>query len=159
VSDVENVLSGYARIRSACRARDTVDATTGVRVSRHQANLLAHLDAVDPSMVSELAEHVGVTVSTMSLTLKRLEATGLVRRERDPTDRRVTNVRLTEAGVRLRDARSVLDRGRVEGMLRMLEPERRREALRGLALLAEAAERFLARGGMQQESLTSVEDT
>ena len=94
MSNIEDVLSAYRRIRFACRPRVAVDATTGARLTGHQANLLGHLDAEDPSMVSELAEHAGVTLSTMSLTLKRLEAAGFVRRDRDPADRRVTNVRL-----------------------------------------------------------------
>jgi DNA-binding MarR family transcriptional regulator len=158
MSDIESVISGYRRIRFACRARETVDASTGARLSSHQANLLGHLDAVDPSMVSELAEHVGVTLSTMSLTLKRLEAAGLVRRDRDPVDRRVTNVRLTETGVRLRDARSILDRHRVDRMLRMLDPERRREALRGLAVLADAADSLLALGSVYVEALAVGEE-
>jgi DNA-binding MarR family transcriptional regulator len=121
--------------------------------------LLGLLDTEDPSMVSELAEHAGVTLSTMSLTLKRLEAAGLVRRDPDPADRRVTNVRLTEAGARLRDAHPVLDPHRVDGMLRMLDPERRREALRGLALIADAADAFLARGREHVEALADLEET
>jgi len=158
MSDIERVLSGYRRIRFACRARDTVDPATGARLSSHQANLLGHLDPVDPSRVSELAEHVGVTLATMSLTLKRLEAAGWVRRDRDPADRRVTNVRLTEAGVRLRDSHSVLDPNRVDGVLRMLHPERRREALLGLAVLADAADDFLAQGSVYSEALVTGED-
>ena len=110
-------------------------------------------------MVSELAEHAGVTLSTMSLTLKRLEMAGFVRRDRDPADRRVTNVRLTDAGVRLRDAHTLLDPDRVDGMLRMLDPERRREALRGLALLADAADAFVARGQEHLEALVTREGT
>jgi DNA-binding MarR family transcriptional regulator len=104
-------------------------------------------------MVSELAEHMGVTLSTMSLTLKRLEAAGYVRRDRDPADRRVTNVRLTEAGERLRDAYSVLDPDRIDGVLGMLDPVLREKALRGLALLADAADAYSARGRAHMTAL------
>ena len=127
-------------------------------MTAHQAKLLGLLDTDDPAMVSELAEHAGVTLSTMSLTLKRLEAAGFVRRDRDPVDRRVRNVRLTDAGARLRDAHPLLDPQRVDGVLRMLDPERRREALRGLGLLADAADAYLARGQEHLEALVTVEE-
>ena len=73
----------------------------------------------------------------MSLTLKRLEEAGYVRRDRDPADRRVVNVRLTDAGLRVREARTELDPELVDRMLSMMPEPRRREALRGLAFLAE----------------------
>ncbi len=140
LSDIDTVLSAFPRIRHACRQRMVRDPTDGRAVSAHQANLLGYLDREDPTMVTELAEHAGVTPSTMSLTLKRLEAAGYVRRDRDPADRRVTNVRLTPAGERVRDAQSVLDPERVARMLSVLDPASRAAAVRGLTLLAEAAD-------------------
>ncbi|HKJ02113.1 MAG TPA: MarR family winged helix-turn-helix transcriptional regulator [Longimicrobiales bacterium] len=114
-------------------------------MSAHQAGILAYLDDRDPTMVGELADYMGVTASTMSLTLKRLEAAGYVRRDRDPADRRVTNVRLTEAGGRVRAASTSLDVDRVDALLRTLPPAQRAEALRGLVLLADAADAFVRR--------------
>lgn len=159
MSDIQAVLSAYRRIRFACRMREVVDPAGGGRLTAHQANLLGHLDREDPAMVSELAEHMGVTASTMSLTLKRLEAAGFIRRDRDPADRRVTNVRLTEAGERLRDAQSVLDPERIDGMLRLLGPHRRRDALQGLALLADAADALSAQGRAHLSALSEGGDT
>ena len=98
-------------------------------------------------MVGELAEHLGVTASTMSLTLKRLEEVGYIRRDRDPSDRRVTNVRLTEAGTRVRDAQTLLDPERVARMLMTLGPAQRADAIRGLRLLVDAADTFVRAGG------------
>ena len=43
---------------------------------------------------------------------------------------------LTPAGVRLREAKSVLDPDRVRALLRRLTPEEREAGIRGLALLA-----------------------
>ena len=108
-------------------------------VSEPQARILEQLDPADPTMVTELAEYLGVTPSTMSITLKRLRRSGLVSCERDPEDRRVMNVRLTEAGLRVRSDRWPLDVDRADAMLRSLRPEDRRRAVEGLALLADAA--------------------
>lgn len=145
VSDVDTALRGYLRIHTACRSREVRDPHGGRRLSSHQASILSHLDDVDPTMVGELAEHVGVTPSTMSLTLKRLEDAGYVRRDRDPSDRRVMNVRLTDAGVRMRDAHTLLDARRVRAMLDMLAPADRAAALHGLRLLAGAAGALVGR--------------
>lgn len=145
MADFSTVLDALPRIQRACRPLFREDPQGGERVSAHQARVLAFLDPADPTMVGELAEHLGVTASTMSITLKRLEEAGYVRRDRDPLDRRVTNVRLTEAGTRVRDAARELDPARVERMLAFLDPLSRQEAVRALAALAEAADRFTRR--------------
>lgn len=146
MSDVEGVLSAYPRIYFACHQRHVRDPVGGGVLSAHRASILSHLDGVDPTMVTELAEHLAVTASTMSLTLKRLEAAGYVRRDRDPADRRVINVRLTEAGERVREAQSVLEPELVGRMLMELDPAKRVVAIRGLGLLAEAADGLVRRG-------------
>lgn len=153
MSDVDTVLHAYPRIYFACHQRHVRDPETGGELSAHQASILSHLDSVDPTMVGELADHMGVTASTMSLTLKRLERGGYVERSRDPNDGRVTNVRLTEAGERVRDAQTVLDPGRVDRMLLELDPADRSEALHGLTLLAEAADASIRRRRQEREHL------
>lgn len=145
MSDISVVLHAYDRILRACRPRRMADPQGGPTVTAHQAGVLAYLDPDDPTMVGELADYLGVTPSTMSLTLKRLEEAGYVRRDRDPADRRVMNVRLTEAGARVRGASTSLDLDRLDGLLRELSPVQRGEAVRGLVLLAEAADALLRR--------------
>ncbi len=143
--DAEQVLRLYPRIYFACHTRHVRDPETGNTLSRHQASVLSHLDDVDPTSVSELAEHLGVTASTMSLMVSRLERGGYLRRTPSPADARVVHLRLTAAGVRIRDAQSVLDAGRVEHMLAQLPVEQRRHALHGLQLLAQAADQMVKR--------------
>jgi DNA-binding MarR family transcriptional regulator len=109
-------------------------------------------------MVGELAEAMGVTASTMSLNLKRLQEGGFVTRSRDPEDRRVMNVVLTERGRRLRDAQSILDPDRVHAMLALMRPDERRRALEGVALLADAADRMVARRGAHAGALAGGTD-
>ncbi len=154
MSDIEIVLGAYPRIHFACRAREIRAVAGGAALSEHQARILSHLDAEDPTMVTELAEYMGVTPSTMSLNLKRLQAGGFITRERDPADRRVMNVLLTEAGVRVRDSTTLLDADRVDAMLSGLRPETRARALEGLTILADAADRLVARRREYVEALT-----
>ena len=105
-------------------------------------------------MVGELAEHLGVTASTMSLTLSRLEMGGFILRERDAADRRVMNVLLTDHGERMREGLADLDPDRVHRMLQHLDPESRRLALRGLGLLAEAADALTRSGREHVDALS-----
>ena len=53
--------------------------------------------------VKKLGEHLRLDSGTLSPLLKRLEAAGLVRRERSTRDERSVEVRLTEEGVALRE--------------------------------------------------------
>jgi DNA-binding MarR family transcriptional regulator len=153
MSDIETVLSALPRIHLACRPRVVSDA--GVTASAHQAHILAQLDPADPTMVTELAASMGVTPSTMSLNLKRLREARLVACERDPDDRRVMNVRLTEEGERAKAALRPLDVDRVDALLRSLRPDDRKRALEGIALLADAADALLA-GATNRPRLSSI---
>lgn len=153
MSDVALVLSALTRVQHACRVPGLADAGSGVRLTDKQLRTLRQLDLVDPVMVTELAEYLGVTASTMSLNLGRLEASGLVSRARDPADRRVMNVLLTRLGERLLERAEALEPIRIADLLDALRPEDRRRALEGLALLADAADVVTARGEAYMEAL------
>jgi DNA-binding MarR family transcriptional regulator len=156
-SDVALVLDAYPRIYFACHRRHVYDADQQRLVSAHQASILDHLDAVESTVLSDLAKHMGVTASTMSLAVDRLERNGYVARQRDPADGRRVRVKLTDAGVRVRRANSVLDPALVAEMLEQLPVNERRAALRGLQVLARAADasrqvKAAARPGAQTRS-------
>jgi DNA-binding MarR family transcriptional regulator len=142
-----DLLTLYPRIYFACHTRHVKDPLTQRLLSRHQASVLDHLDEQDATTLNGLARHMGVTAATMSLTIDRLERKGYVVRVRDLADRRRVNVRLTAAGVRVRDASSVLDLELVESLMRKLGDADRSAAIRGLSLLAEAAQKQMAEQG------------
>src|SRR5439155_14205611 len=135
----DRLLDAYPRIYFACHTRHVRDPQTQRLLSRHQASVLDHLDEVEPTTLMDLARHMGVTPGTMSIAIDRLERKGYVVRLRDTADRRRVHVRLTGAGVRVREASSVLDRQRVEALLARMSDADRDAGLRGLALLAHAA--------------------
>lgn len=141
--DVDRVMTAYPRIYFACHQRHVRDPETGSELSAHQASVLSHLDTVEPTSISELADHMGVTVSTMSLGVKRLERAGFVVRAPDPDDGRVVQLRLSEAGDRVRRAQRVLEPERVARLLGRLTDDDRSAALRGLELLARAADELV----------------
>jgi DNA-binding MarR family transcriptional regulator len=141
----------YPRIYFACHTRHVRDPQTARLLSRHQASILDHLDEFDPITLNDLARHMGVTPGTMSLSIDRLERKGYVLRLRDTADRRRVHLRLSAAGVRVRQASSVLDEPRVEALMAQLNEEDRAAALHGLALLANAAQSMMAAGKADRE--------
>jgi DNA-binding MarR family transcriptional regulator len=137
--DVAAVFRDYPRIYFACHRRHVRDDVSGNHVSAHQVSILDHLDSDSPTMLSDLASHMGVTPATMSIAIGRLVGQGYVARVLDPVDRRKVQLRLTEAGVRICAANSVLEPTLVSDMLDQLSTADRKLALRGLALLGRAA--------------------
>ena len=80
----------------------------------------------EPLTVAELGRRLSLEPATLSPLLKRLEATKLVTRERDPRDERALAVRLTARGAATREQalpvpRAILERlgmdvGELEGL-------------------------------------------
>jgi DNA-binding MarR family transcriptional regulator len=144
------LLRCYPQIYFACHRRHVRDEKTNAVLSAHQASVLDHLDDVDGTHLLELARHMGVTASTMSLMIDRLERGGHVTRERSKEDGRRVVLRLTPAGVRIKRQQNVLEPDLVEAMLGRLDEHGRHAALRGLELLAEAAREVVTSGELNR---------
>ncbi|HEY1586618.1 MAG TPA: MarR family winged helix-turn-helix transcriptional regulator [Polyangia bacterium] len=156
-TDVAQVFRDYPRIYFACHRRHVRDPKNGAQVSARQVSILDHLDADAPTMLADLADHLGVTSATMSIAVAQLVDHGYVTRVLDPVDRRKVQLRLTDAGVRICAANSVLEPTLVEEMLDQLSVRDRKAALQGLALLGEAAvdaQHARARAAKQKSTAT-----
>ncbi|MCU1236822.1 MAG: transcriptional regulator, MarR family [Candidatus Solibacter sp.] len=149
-AEVETVLRCYPQIYFACHKRHVRDPKTQEVLSGHQASVLDHLDDVQPTSLFDLARHMGVTASTMSLTMDRLVRAGYVVRERSAEDRRRLDLKLTAAGLRIKKQQKVLEPELVAAVLEHLDERKRRQALRGLELLAEASREMIASGDLQR---------
>jgi MarR family transcriptional regulator, organic hydroperoxide resistance regulator len=86
--DVAQVFRDYPRIYFACHRRHVRDPKTGTMVSQAQVSILDHLDADTPTVLGDLAQHMGVTPATMSIAVGRLVGLAYVDRVVDPIDRR-----------------------------------------------------------------------
>jgi len=98
VRSSDDFIDLYSQIYFACHTRHVHDPDSGTRVSARQASILSHLDAVEPTPVSELATHMGVTVSTASRLVDRLVGAGLIDRRPSEATRREITITLTAAG-------------------------------------------------------------
>jgi MarR family transcriptional regulator, organic hydroperoxide resistance regulator len=100
--------------------------------------------------VKELSRLLQLDPGTLSPLLKRLEAAGLVRRERNPVDQRNLALTLTDAGRRLRAEAEQIPAGIVE---RLGMPVEELLALQGsLTRVIAAAQQSLAAHGSEAQS-------
>lgn len=105
---IGEALAGVLRAGHASRFHERVAEEAGVACDRTGFVLLAKvMDA--PARVSQLADRIGLDVSTTSRKVAELEAAGLVERTHDPADRRAAVISPTPAAdelvARMRDAR------------------------------------------------------
>src|SRR5215510_13153622 len=132
----------YPQIYVACHTDHIRAASTAWRVSSQDASILVHLDRETGLSPRRLASHLGVAPSTLSAAIARLSKLGYITVTTNENDRRRRELRLTPRGAEAVRSTSVLDAERVRAMLGKLNPKERKEALRGLALLAEAARKL-----------------
>jgi DNA-binding MarR family transcriptional regulator len=140
--DVYEVQRLYPQIFVACHNDHVRAVSTKWRVSSQDASVLAHLDRQFGLSPRALAGHLGVAPSTLSASIARLSKLGYLTSLPNEKDRRQRELRLTARGAEAISSTSVLNAERVRIMLSQLKPGERTDALRGLALLAQAARRI-----------------
>lgn len=140
--DVFEVQRLYPQIYLACHTDHVRAVSTKWRISSQDASILVHLDRESGLSPRELAAHLGVAPSTLSAAIARLSELGYLTSEANKTDRRKRELRLTARGAEAIADTSVLDAKRVQALLDNLKPDERKAAVRGLALLAQAARRL-----------------
>lgn len=93
-------------------------------VSAQQSYILELCDHDEPLHVTDLANALEIDISAISGMLRRMEKSGLIRREVEPGNRRQTQVFLTETGEELR--RKVRrEMARADTVLRELIPQKK----------------------------------
>lgn len=128
--------SAAIRLLRRLRAEDRASGLSGPRLSALSVIVFA-----GPISMGELAAAEQVRPPTITRLVSDLEDAGLVRRDRDPRDRRVQLVRATAKGSRL------LQRGRrrrvesLAGEVAKLTPSERRELVAAAALMERLARR------------------
>lgn len=140
--DVFEVQRLYPQIYLACHTDHVRAVSTEYRISSQDASILVHLDRDSGLSPRTLAAHLGVAPSTLSAAITRLSDLGYLTSKPDETDRRRRELRLTARGAAAISSTSVLSAERVQELLNQLKPEERKAAIRGLALLAQAARRL-----------------
>jgi DNA-binding MarR family transcriptional regulator len=106
---IGEALAGVFRAGHAARLHERVSEQAGVAVDRTGFVVLAKAMR-EPARISQLADRIGLDISTTSRKVAELEAAGLVVRTHDPGDRRAAVVSTTDRGealvARVREARN-----------------------------------------------------
>lgn len=121
-----------AAIRLLRRLR-TVDAQTGLSAPRLSA--LSVIVFRGPLTLSDLAAAEQVRPPTITRLVQALERAGLIERQADPADRRVTRVRATPAGRRLLEAGRARRVEQLAADIAALPPRDRRTLARAVDVL------------------------
>ena len=140
VADVAAAQSLLAAVRALVRRFSISEradvACCGVTVA--QAATLEALRAEGPLRLGALGRQLGITPSTLTRNVDRLEHSGLVTRVPDPEDQRASRLSLTTAG---RKAAAVLERQEeafARGVLERLPAERRQAVMMAMGELLRA---------------------
>ncbi|HWY41942.1 MAG TPA: MarR family transcriptional regulator [Candidatus Sulfotelmatobacter sp.] len=144
-TQTRRLLDAYPAIYLACHRQHVRDDERGNAVTAHQASILDHLDATRPMTLSKLAEHMGVSRSTMSITVARLVRDGYITRKRNQKDARSVGLTLTRAGTRIKEQNTVLDPDLLKQIFRLIPANELETALQGIERLARGARILLQR--------------
>jgi MarR family transcriptional regulator, organic hydroperoxide resistance regulator len=138
-TQIMRVLESYPAIYLACHRRHVRDDAEGTVVSQHQASVLDHLHPNRPTTLSDLAAHMGVGRSTMSITVARLVGRGYVKSRRNDEDGRRVDLTLTARGVEIAQSNTVLDPHLLGELIRLIPRSEAEAAIAGIECLARYA--------------------
>ena len=144
-SRIRRLLDAYPAIYLACHRQHLREDESGKTVTEHQASILDHLHTAHPVTLSKLAEHMGVSRSTMSINVKRLVRGGYIACRRDKGDRRSIGLTLTAAGARIKEQNTLLEPELVKQMFSFMSPGELEIALQGIERLGRSARALLQR--------------
>lgn len=94
------IVQGLAKVSLALKTQGQASASAA-GLSPTQAQILVLVAGAEPVRLADLAETLAITPATASDAVQALAAKGLLRRRRDPADRRALALGLTPAGRRL----------------------------------------------------------
>jgi MarR family transcriptional regulator, organic hydroperoxide resistance regulator len=131
VRDAEKTL---AQIRIVWRDlfRNPLAEAEASGVTGPQVTVMSCLVSRGPMTLTELSVTLGMTHSTASGIVDRLQARGLLRRSPDPVDRRRTRISVTDKVARYVSELEAGPSGRLAGALERATPAERRAITNGL---------------------------
>lgn len=135
----------FGMLNAAC-----CDECCGEQVSMVQSHILFEIRRKGAPSMQQVAEELGMDVTTFSRQAKGLEGKGLIVRTVSPEDRRVSLLGLTAAGD---DALKRIDSymaARIEEIFSSMTPFERETVVRSLGLLNEAVTRAAETGTRQE---------
>ena len=119
-----------------------------VGIYRGQPPIMGLLYQHDGMSQKEMASALNLSPATMTVTLKRMEKAGLVRREMDEHDQRILRVHLSEQGRQMWLKSADQIRAVTEELMEGFTPEEERQMREYLYRIARNMERAMEKHGM-----------
>ena len=94
IAQVEDRLAAFMRLRGQTMRRYFFN----IGLFNGHPAMLFHIARQPGITQTEIAQRMEISKASVAVSVKRMETAGLLRREADPTDRRVTHLYLTPAG-------------------------------------------------------------
>lgn len=107
----------------------------GEEISLVQSHILYELKRRDKPSMQQVAEALGIDITTFSRQIKNLESKGLVRKSPDPEDRRVNLLSLTPEGARVEGEINHRMAGYIERIFAQLTDFEKETVVRSIKLL------------------------
>ena len=136
IAEAEEILAHVRALRRDLLRNPFADAERS-GLTGPQVTVMASLVSRGPMTLTELSRTLGMSHSTASGIVDRLQAQGLVRRTPDATDRRRTQITVTEPVTRYVRELEEGPSGRLAAALKSASPDQRRAIQQGLSLLRE----------------------
>ena len=136
LTEIERGLRTIVRWGNLPRVREQFTAAAGMELDRAGYSVLFRLEE-GPARLSDLAQKVGVDLSTLSRQVHHLEAAGLVGRSVMEEDRRSALLSVTDEGHNFVHRIRAAKRAVLTEMLQHWTPEERAELGRALGRLAD----------------------
>ena len=129
------------------------DECCGEQVSMAQGHILFEIRRSGAPSMQQVAEELGMDITTFSRQAKSLEAKRLITRRVSPDDRRVSLLGLTPTG---EDVMGRIDQymaGRIERIFSSMTPFERETVVRSLGLLNEALANTVCCGSREDKNI------
>ena len=139
ISEAEEILVHVKALQRTMLRNPLADAERS-GLTGPQVNVMACLVRRGPITLTELSRHVGMSHSTASGIVDRLQSRGFVRRTKDATDRRRTRIAVTEKVARYVRELEEGPSGRLAATLERATADQRNAIRKGLKLLRELLE-------------------
>lgn len=129
------------------------DECCGEQVSMAQGHILFEIRRSGKPSMQQVAEELGMDITTFSRQAKSLEAKGLITRQTSPGDRRVSLLGLTSAGEEVMGRIDLYMAGRIERIFSSMTSFEREIVTRSLALLNGALADTVCCGAYEDKTL------
>lgn len=141
---IEAALVALYRASFQHRAWEDTQQRSGVTLDRSSASLLKVVQSCGQKncRMQDIARFLGIEAPSVSRTVQELEHNGLIKRHPDASDRRATNILLTEAGLQQLAKLQSAKRDRLKTALHNWTADDRHDLAR---LLNQLAETFTAK--------------